>query len=225
MLGSVFADARTVDTLSRRMEAKGYLEAKHMARTFDLLRAPDLIFNYVASNWLMGETPPAFDLLAWNNDSTRMPAKMHSFYLRKCYLENALARNEMQLAGVPLHVTDVHADTYIVAAIEDHIVPWPASYKSTQIFKGDVRFVLSSAGHIAGIVNPPSPKTWHWVNDDLSTDADSWLERAERRDASWWEDWTAWIAERAGEQREPPPLGTELHPALGDAPGTYVLAT
>jgi polyhydroxyalkanoate synthase len=220
-----FTDDGALERIIKKMERRGFLESSEMARTFTFLRGNDLIWNYVANNWLMGEQPPKFDLLAWNDDSTRMPARMHAFTLRSCYQRNDFAHGELELLGEQLSPRDITADVYVLAAIEDHIAPWRSQYMSTGLLGGDVRFVLSSAGHIAGIVNPPSPKTWHWVNDDLSADADSWLERAERRDASWWEDWTAWIAERAGEQREPPPLGTKLHPALGNAPGTYVLAT
>ena len=153
-----FTDRETVERLEAKMARQGYLEGREMATTFDLLRANDLIWNYVASNWLMGEDPPAFDILAWNADSTRMPAAMHSFYLRTCYLDNQLARGEMELAGVRLHLDAVTQDLYLVGAVTDHITPWTSSYNTTQLVKGDTAFVLSSSGHIAGIVNPPSPK-------------------------------------------------------------------
>ena len=165
------------------MARQGYLEGREMATTFDLLRANDLIWNYVASNWLMGEDPPAFDILAWNADSTRMPAAMHSFYLRTCYLENQLARGEMELAGVRLHLDAVTQDLYLVGAVTDHITPWTSSYNTTQLVKGDTRFVLSSSGHIAGIVNPPSPKARHWTNDDVPPDPEVWLAGATEHEA------------------------------------------
>ena len=132
-----------------------------MAGTFDILRANDLIFNYVVSNWLMGQDPPAFDILAWNGDSTRMPAAMHSFYLRSLYMRNELARGELELAGQRLSLASVKNDTYVVGAINDHIVPWHGSFKTTGLMGGKVRYVLSSGGHIAGIVNPPGPKAWY----------------------------------------------------------------
>ena len=132
-----------------------------MATTFDMLRANDLIFSYVVSNWLMGQQPPAFDILAWNADSTRLPAAMHSFCLRSLYAKNQLAKGEMELAGQRLSLTDVKNDTYIVGAVNDHIVPWPSSYQATGLLGGTARYVLSSGGHIAGIVNPPGPKAWH----------------------------------------------------------------
>ena len=140
------------------MQTRGLLEGSQMATTFDLLRANDLIFSYVVSNWLMGQKPPAFDILAWNADSTRLPAAMHSFYLRSLYLRNELARGELTLAGQPLALADVKSDTYVVGAVNDHIVPWKASYQAHRLLGGTVRYVLSSGGHIAGIVNPPGPK-------------------------------------------------------------------
>ena len=221
MLGSV-TDPDSVRRLARRMAASGVLEGADMALTFDLLRANDLIWNYVASGWLMGEDPPAFDILAWNADSTRMPAAMHSFYLEHCYGENELARGEMELAGAPLQLDRIAADIYLLAAKEDHIVPWTSAYKATQLFTGAVRYVLSSSGHIAGIVNPPNPKARHWTGNKLPADPQAWLAGATQHDDSWWHDWAAWIGERAGSRREPPLMGSDAHPPLGPAPGTYV---
>ncbi|MBW8825192.1 MAG: alpha/beta fold hydrolase [Acidobacteria bacterium] len=223
-LGTVFSDDRSVEGLSRRMAKHGYLEAGQMARTFNLMRANDLIFNYVASGWLMGDRPPAFDLLAWNSDSTRMPAKMHSFYLRKCWVENALARDEVELAGQRLMVSEISTETYVCAAIDDHIVPWRGSYKTTQLFKGECRFVLTSAGHIAGIVNPPNPKSRLWTNDELPVDPDAWFAGATEHRETWWNDWLAWISDRSGSLSVHPPLGNDRYPALCDAPGEYVRA-
>jgi polyhydroxyalkanoate synthase len=222
-LGLVFADRDTVEGLARRMEAKGYLEAADMARTFDLLRANDLVFRYVESNWLLGEDPPAFDLLAWNNDSTRMPAKMHAFYLRECYVENTLARDAMVLLGERLEVSRITGDVYVVAAVDDHIVPWQGSYQTTQLFKGDFRFVLSSSGHIAGIVNPPNPKSRLWTNDDLPPDPEDWRAGARETHDTWWNDWIAWLTVRSGAQVPARAPGSTRHPATVDAPGSYVL--
>src|SRR4029450_8219401 len=193
-----------------------------MATTFDLLRANDLIWNYVSSNWLMGEDPPAFDILAWNADSTRMPAAMHSFYLRTCYLDNQLARGDMELAGVRLHLDAVIQDLYLVGAVTDHITPWKSSYNTTQLVKGDTRFVLSSSGHIAGIVNPPSPKARHWTNDDNPPDPDVWLAGATEHQGSWWEDWVGWAKAHGGQRRKPPPMGSDRYPPIADPPGSYV---
>jgi len=217
-----FTDAEAVTRLEAKMAKRGYLESTEMSRTFDLLRANDLIWNYVASSWLMGEDPPAFDILAWNEDGTRMPAAMHSFYLRACYIENQLAQGRMTLAGVPLDLGAVKADTYVLSAKEDHIALWRTAYQSTQLLGGDVRYTLSSSGHIAGIVNPPSPKAVFWTNPETPPSADAWLGGATEHKGSWWEDWTAWIAERAGARRAAPPLGSAAHPPVDDAPGKYV---
>jgi polyhydroxyalkanoate synthase len=217
-----FVDEGTVRKLERRMARKGYLDGADMAGTFNALRANDLIFSYVASNWLMGEQPPAFDLLAWNADSTRLPAAMHSWYLRSCYMENQLAKGTMRLAGQRLDLAAVMSDTYIVAAERDHIVPWTSSYESTGLLGGDVRFVLSSGGHIAGIVNPPNPKSWVLTSDVNPPSAEQWRDGARRQDESWWEDWARWMADRAGPLAKPPRIGSRRHRVLADGPGTYV---
>jgi polyhydroxyalkanoate synthase subunit PhaC len=217
-----FADERTIERLDTQMARTGVMEGSAMAGTFDVLRANDLIFNYVVSNWLMGESPPAFDILAWNADSTRLPAAMHAFYLRALYQQNQLAKGEMELAGQVLSLADVKSDTYIVGAVNDHIVPWPGSYTSTRLLGGTVRFVLSSGGHIAGIVNPPGPKAWYEAGEHSPDDPAQWREAAERHDGSWWEDWTRWADTRAGRLVPPPALGSDRYPARGAAPGEYV---
>jgi polyhydroxyalkanoate synthase subunit PhaC len=218
----VFTDEKTVARMEHHMEAKGFLEASDMRTAFDMLRANDLIFSYVATNWLMGQQPPAFDILAWNADSTRMPAAMHSFYLRSLYLHNQLAKGEMELAGQQLSLKDITADTYIVSALNDHIVPWTASYKTIGLVGGQVRYVLSNGGHIAGIVNPPGPRAWHEVSKDSDASADQWRAAAKIIKGSWWEDWAGWAKQRSGGLVKPPPMGSKRYPALGDAPGEYV---
>jgi polyhydroxyalkanoate synthase len=218
-----FTDELTVSRLERQMKEHGVLEGSQMATTFDALRPNDLIFNYVVSNWLLGQDPPAFDILAWNSDNTRMPAAMHAFYLRSLYLRNELARGEMELKGQRLSLVDVTNDTYVVGAINDHIVPWPASYKTTGLMGGDVRYVLSSGGHIAGIVNPPGPKAWHEAaKPPYPVSAAQWRAAAAHHSGSWWEDWTRWASRRAGRRTNPPPMGSERYPAIADAPGSYI---
>jgi len=218
-----FTDEKTVARLERQMAAKGVLDGRQMAGTFDILRANDLIFSYVVSNWLMGQDPPAFDILAWNGDSTRMPAAMHSFYLRSLYMRNELARGELELAGQRLSLSDVRNDTYVVGAINDHIVPWHGSYKTGGLMGGNVRYVLSSGGHIAGIVNPPGPKAWYEAADYAGPDPEAWRRANSKHRGSWWEDWTAWSDARAGERMSPPAMGSKRHRAIADAPGEYVL--
>jgi len=218
----VFTDEKTVARLEKKMAATGVLDGAQMAGTFDLLRANDLIFNYVVSNWLMGQDPPAFDILAWNGDNTRMPAAMHSFYLRSLYMRNELAQGELELAGQQLSLASVQNDTYVVGAINDHIVPWHSSYKTGGLLGGAVRYVLSSGGHIAGIVNPPGPKAWYEASDYAGPDPEAWRAASSKHKGSWWEDWTAWSDARAGELIPPPGLGSKRYPPLGDAPGEYV---
>src|SRR6476659_2950733 len=225
LLGT-FTDEATVAGLEKEMSKKGYLESSTMARTFSALRPNDLIFQYVVNNGLLGNKPPSFDLLAWNEDSTRMPARMHSEYLRSCYLHNEFARGEFEIEGKRVDPSQVDIDTYVLAAVDDHVVPWTSGYKTTQLLGGKSRFVLSSSGHIAGIVNPPNPKAKHWVNDSLPADPHEWREHAQLVEATWWQDWTGWIAERGGDLvPAPEQLGSDAYPPIEDAPGSYVLAT
>ena len=218
----IFTDEPTVARLEQQMAAKGFLDGSQMSSTFDLLRANDLIFGYVVSNWLMGGRPPAFDILAWNGDSTRLPAAMHSFYLRTLYIGNQLAQDGMELAGQHLSLQDIKSDTYVVGAVNDHIVPWQASYKATRLLGGTVKYVLTNGGHVAGIVNPPGPKARYEVARKNRPTAAEWRAAAESRTGSWWEDWTEWAGKRAGELDKPPPMGSRHNPVLGDAPGDYV---
>ena len=218
-----FVDEGTQATMGRLMAKKGYLDSQSMSGAFNIIRANDLIFNYVAQSWLGGEDPPAVDLLAWNGDGTRMPAMMHGSYLRTCYLENQLARGEMVLGGERLGLQAVTVDAFLLAAVDDHIAPWRSQFKTTDLLGGKVRFVLSTSGHSAGIVNPPSKSAAHWVNDRLLGDPELWLAGATRKSETWWEEWSRWIDARAGERVPPPPLGGDQHPPLVDAPGLYVL--
>lgn len=211
--------------LAERITEKGYLAGQDMSFSFDLLRANDLIFNYVVSRWLKGEPPPAFDMLAWNEDSTHLTEAMYEQYMFSMYSENELATGRFELKGESLTLADIKNDVYIVGAINDHIVPWQASYASVPLFTGNVRYALSSGGHIAGIVNPPSPKAWCEIADveQLPDDPAAWQTQATRRPYTWWEDWITWSNERAGELIEPPSMGSEQYPPMEDAPGHYVL--
>ena len=221
-LATVFADPATLESLSRRMERHGFLPGKDIAHTFDLLRANDLVFRYVVDSWLMGEPPPAFDLLAWNADSTNLPGLAHGEFLRRAYVDNALAHDEYEAMGERLMISEIGTNSYIVAGVEDHIVPWQVSYRTTQLFKGPVRFVMTSGGHIAGIVSPPGPKVRLWTNEELPRDPDEWRAGAVEHRETWWTDWAAWLGERAGDARAPRSIGSTRHPAIGDAPGEYV---
>jgi polyhydroxyalkanoate synthase len=218
-----FADADGLQAVDTMMHEKGYLDASAMAKTFDALRANDLIWNYVSSGWLMGQAPPAFDLLAWNADATRMPARMHGEYLQACYVRNRLAEGTMRMLGRRIQLEAVGVDTYYVAAEQDHITPWASCYDSGRLLGGDVRFILSSSGHIAGIVNPPGGRRTYRTNDEHPVAADEWLASSTAHEGTWWDDWATWIRPRAGRRRKPPAIGNDDYPVLCAAPGTYVL--
>lgn len=217
--------AESRNALAERVAEKGYLAGQDMSFSFDLLRANDLIFNYVVSRWLKGEAPPAFDMLAWNEDSTHLTEAMYEQYMFSMYAENQLATGRFEFQGRPLDLSDVGADVYLVGAINDHIVPWQASYASVPLFGGAVRYALSSGGHIAGIVNPPNPKAWCEIaeSETLPAEPAPWREQATRQPYTWWQDWIAWSNDRAGELGSPPQMGSAQHPPLDDAPGSYVL--
>lgn len=219
-----FTDMKSVERLERKMRKEGTLEGETMAGTFDILRANDLIFNYVVSNWLMGQPPPAFDILAWNADSTRMPATMHAFYLKNFYVQNKLATGDLEIGGATIDLSVIKSPTYVVSAINDHIVLWESAYKTVNLVSGPVRFVLGSGGHIAGIVCPPGPKVWYQVadGDEKVQVAAEWRAGAERKQGTWWEDWARWSAETSGPMVDPPRMGSETYPVLGAGPGTYV---
>jgi len=220
----VFIDEEQVASLERKMNERGYLEGSEMANTFNMLRANDLIWSFVINNYLMGRDPFPFDLLHWNCDSTRMPAKMHSFYLRNLYMKNALReKGGITLDGVAIDLSKSKVPTYFVSAIEDHIAPWKATYAGTSILSGPSRFVLSGSGHIAGMINPPSANKYgYWTNDTLPASADEWFEGAKQHEGSWWTDWQAWVSRRTGRDVPARVPGKGKLRALADAPGTYV---
>jgi polyhydroxyalkanoate synthase len=220
----VFIDEEQLQSLEDKMNRRGYLEGAEMATTFNMLRANDLIWSFVVNNYLLGQEPFPFDLLYWNDDSTRMPARMHSFYLRRMYQQNELVTpGAVELDGVPLDLRKIKLPTYILSTREDHIAPWKSTYRATQLYAGKIRFVLAASGHIAGVVNPPeSGKYSHWVNEELPPDADAWFKGATELAGSWWPDWHRWVVGQDRTQvpaREP---GAGGLPALCDAPGEYV---
>ena len=202
----------------------GYLDGKNMGAAFNMLRANDLIWSFFVNLYLLGKDPMPFDLLFWNSDSTRMPAAMHSFYLRKMYLENKLCQpNGLQLLATDLDLSTVTTPVYFVSAYDDHIAPWPSTYAGAQLFSGPVRFVLGQSGHIAGIINPASAdKYGHWVNEQLPESAEAWLQAATLVKQSWWHDWDQWITQYTGGETAARVPGSGQLAALGDAPGTYV---
>jgi polyhydroxyalkanoate synthase len=222
----VFIDEAQVDNLEKKMNERGYLEGSEMASTFNLLRSNDLVWSFVVNNYLMGKAPFPFDLLYWNSDSTRMPARMHSYYLRNMYLKNLLGvPGGITLDGEPIDLSQVKVPAYFISTVEDHIAPWKTVYKGARYLGGDVRFVLGGSGHIAGIVNPPAAKKYHyWTNDALPATSDEWFGTATQHPGSWWNDWQAWMDARNGGEKVPvrAPGDGGLAP-LEDAPGSYVM--
>jgi polyhydroxyalkanoate synthase len=222
----VFIDEAQLDNLDESMSRRGYLEGREMASSFNMMRDNDLIWSFVVNNYLLGRDPFPFDLLYWNSDATRMPAAMHSFYLRKMYLENKLVEpGGISLAGVPIDLSKIDVPVYILSTREDHIAPWKSTFAATQLYSGPVKFVLAASGHIAGIVNPPTPqpKYCHWVNARRAKTPEKWLDGATQGDGSWWPDWDKWIGKHAGAKHVPARLpGDGGLEALEDAPGSYV---
>ncbi|HXH03140.1 MAG TPA: class I poly(R)-hydroxyalkanoic acid synthase [Candidatus Competibacteraceae bacterium] len=220
----VFIDEEQLNALEKRMERRGYLDGAEMATTFNLLRANDLIWSFFINNYLLGREPFPFDLLYWNSDSTRMPAKMHSFYLRNMYQRNLLREpGGITLAGQAIDLSKVKTPVYFLSTIEDHIAPWKSTYAGTQLFKGPVKFVLGGSGHIAGVVNPPEAgKYCYWTNGSVPADPHAWFESAHQEQGSWWPNWQSWVSQYAGEQVPARQPGEGKLKPLEPAPGSYV---
>ena len=220
---AVFIDEEQLTALEKRMNERGYLEAHDMATSFNMLRANDLIWSFVVNNYLLGKQPIPFDLLYWNADATRMPAAMHSFYLRNMYHENRLSRPDgISLKGVPIDLRLIETPTFLLSTREDHIAPWRSTYAASQIYGGPITFVLSASGHIAGVISAPGSKYGHWRNGELPRDPEDWLKGAVAHAGSWWPVWDEWIGQyAAGMIAARTPGGGSLNP-LEDAPGSYV---
>jgi polyhydroxyalkanoate synthase subunit PhaC len=220
---SVFIDEEQLTALEERMNDKGYLEGRDMATTFNMLRANDLIWSFVVNNYLLGKSPFPFDLLYWNADSTRMPAAMHSFYLRNMYQENLLVRpGGISLDGVPIDLRKIRTPSFILSTREDHIAPWRSTYAATQLYRGPVKFVLAASGHIAGVVNPPGGKYGHWENDHNPSTPEEWLATATAQTDSWWPSWERWVGQYAGGEVPARHPGDGKLKPIEDAPGSYV---
>lgn len=220
----VFVDEDQITVLEKEMENKGYHDGKEMSLTFNLLRSNDLIWSFYVNNYLMGKEPFPFDLLYWNSDSTRMPAKMHSTYLRKMYLENSFKDpGGFSIRDVPIDVRDITTPSYFISTEDDHIAPWKSTYLGAQLFSGPVHFVLGKSGHIAGIVNPPSSNKYgYYTNDDMTESVEDWHRDAVEHEGSWWPDWQAWLEQYTGEKVPVRVPGDGDLEAIEDAPGSYV---
>ena len=227
----IFVDEAQVRLREQGLGQGGVMPGIDLANTFSALRANDLIWNYVVSNYLEGKRPPAFDLLYWNGDSTNLPGPMYTWYLRNTYLENNLkVPGRLRCCGVAVDLGRIKAPTYVFAAREDHIVAWPAAYASAQVLTGvpaaALRFTLGASGHIAGTINPPGKNRrsyWTGAPGALPPQADAWLEHAAERPGSWWLDWDRWLADFGGAQETAPSrYGDARHVPLEPAPGRYV---
>ena len=222
----VFIDEDQLASLEATMSKKGYLEGSEMATTFNMLRANDLIWSFVVNNYLMGKDPFPFDLLFWNADATRMPAAMHSYYLRNMYQKNLLVQpGALTLDGVPIDLRKIGIPVYLQAGKEDHIAPAKSVYKATQIFSGPVRFMLAGSGHIAGVVNPPRNRKYqHWLNETQHNPPtlEEWRAGAQEFPGSWWHDWDKWLSAKSGPKVPARVPGAGGLPAIEEAPGSYV---
>ena len=221
----VFIDEGQIKSLEQSMAERGYLDGAEMATTFNMLRANDLIWSFVVNNYLLGKQPMAFDLLYWNSDSTRMPARMHSTYLRKMYLENVFCRpGGISVDGTPIDLRQVRIPTCFVSAVEDHIAPWKSTFAGAGLFSGPVKFLLSKAGHVAGIINPPGPRQYGYYTGPApgGLTADQWFAQSTAHEVSWWNEWAGWIGELSGDKVPARVPGSGKLKALEDAPGSYV---
>jgi polyhydroxyalkanoate synthase len=216
----LFTDEKQIDAMEREMRETGIFSGDYLQKTFSILRANDMIWSFVINNYLMGKEPFPFDLLYWNDDSTNMPCAMHSFYLRKMYLENKLIEPEgLEIEGVKIDVRDIETPAYFLSTREDHIAPWKATYSGYSAFSGPKKFTLSASGHVAGVVNPPaSGKYCFWSSSEDTPSAEKWFEHAKETKGSWWTDWQNWILDYTGDKVAPRSPKNELEPA----PGSYV---
>ncbi len=219
-----FSTDRTVKAAVARSRRKGVLDGRQLARLFAFARPNELVWNYWVSNYLLGKTPPPFDVLAWNVDSTNLPAALHTDFMRIWAANSFIQPGTMDVLGNPLDLARVKQDTYVVGARTDHLVPWQSAYAATQVLGGDVRFVLSNSGHIQALVNPPgNPKATFYTSDSNPPEPAEWLTGARMEHSSWWVDWADWTLARSGDERSRPrKLGNSKHPKIVAAPGEFV---
>ncbi|MDR0233633.1 MAG: class I poly(R)-hydroxyalkanoic acid synthase [Zoogloeaceae bacterium] len=222
---SLFIDEQFLAAKEASIGKGGLMQAMELQNTFSMLRPNDLVWNYVASNYLKGQKPQAFDILYWNSDSTNLPGPFACWYMRNMYHNNSLRiPGKLEMCGVRVDLGQLDMPVYLLASREDHIVPWYTAYQSTRLLSGEKRFVLGASGHIAGVINPASKnKRSYWTNEDLKADAQNWLAASTENKGSWWSDWAAWIKQFAdGEKPASKTLGDSKHRPIEPAPGRYV---
>lgn len=221
----VFIDEYQVKQLENKVNSQGYLNGRELATSFNMLRSNDLIWSYVVNNYLKGQTPPPFDILYWNSDSTNLPANMYSFYLNKMYLENKLVEpGGLTICGEPVDLGKIKIPCYFLSTIEDHIAPWKATFKATEVFGSKIEFVLGASGHVAGVINPAAKnRRNYWIKGEQGQGPDHWLETAQRQEGSWWPHWAEWLRRRSGKKIDAPQeAGSSEYPVIEPAPGSYV---
>jgi polyhydroxyalkanoate synthase len=222
---TAFANPRGIENARRSSQKKGILDGAELSRVFNMMRPNDLIWNYVVNNYLMGNKPPAFDILYWNNDTTNLPAQLHSDFLDQILSDPLVNPGDLTVLDHPVDLSALDYDKYMIAGVTDHITPWHACYRSTQIMGGDIRFILSNSGHIQAMVNPPgNPKANYFTNDALPAAHEEWLEGARHHTGTWWDDWAGWLQKRSGKKvNARKTLGKKgVFDAMEAAPGTYV---
>ncbi|HEY1998693.1 alpha/beta fold hydrolase [Paraburkholderia sp.] len=220
----LFATPEAIAAAKQHSISRGVLAGEEMGRVFAWMRPNDLVWNYWVNNYLLGNAPPAFDVLYWNNDTTRLPAKLHG-QLLDIFTQNLFSKPAgLTILGTPIDLSQVNCDKYVVAGMTDHITPWKGVYNTATTFGGNTRFILSSSGHIQSLINPPgNPKAKYYLNSELPANADAWLAGAQTQADSWWGNWRDWLVARSGEKRAAPAtLGSKRHKAGVKAPGTYV---
>ena len=222
---TLFASRDGIEKARNSSKKKGVLDGTELAKIFNWMRPNDLIWNYVVNNYLLGNKPPAFDILYWNNDTTCLPAKLHSDFLDQLLANPLVTAGALSIMDRPIDLTSLACDKYMVAGVTDHITPWHACYRSSQFMSGDIRFVLSNSGHIQALVNPPgNPRANYFTNDELPESPEQWLEGAEQNTGTWWDDWASWLQERSGRKvstRKTLGKKGRFEP-MEAAPGTYV---
>jgi polyhydroxyalkanoate synthase len=218
-----FSAPRLLELAGAGSRREGVITARSMGAVFSWMRPDELVFNYAINNWLMGDDPPVFDILAWNADGTNLPARLHAQFL-DIFRSNSLVTGDLRVLGTQVDLSRITVPTFVTGAVNDHLTPWTGCYRTTHLVSGPSTYVLSNAGHIASLVNPPgNPKASYWIGGEQSPDPQEWLATAEKRTGTWWEAWADWVLERSGDERPAPAApGSADHPPLEPAPGSYV---
>ena len=224
----MFISEEQISSIEQEMKKVGYFDGRNLAATFNFLRPGDLYWNYVVNNYLLGNEPSAFDVLYWNNDSTNLPEKLYSDYLRSLCLNNNLSKNNYEIAGKKLDLSKITTPMFHVATTADHICPWKSVYKGLECYNSNIKFILSNSGHVAGIMkgkNSKPGKSFFYSKDDdnIKMTPDKWLKSAKKNEGSWWPAWIKWLAKRSGNLKDPKELNLNKYPAIYDAPGQYVI--